>query len=122
MKKTVIMLIVLTMITGCAKRYDTATTIESKTTIKQDSAAPVSAEIPLVPMAGQVMKQNVGTGEIRQESAATTTRSLNGKKLIEVTFVKRNGSSSVLEVVETGERFVLKGDWGSAGDKFRIER
>lgn len=120
MKKTVIMLIVVATITGCAKRYDTATTIESKTTIKQDSAAPVSAEIPVVPMAGQVMKQNVGTGDVRHETV--TTRSLNGKKLIEVTFIKRNGSSSVLEVVETGERFALKGDWGSAGDKFKIER
>ena len=122
MKKFVWIVIVASLaLSGCAaKRFDTATTIKSETTITQDSAAPVSSEIPLVPMAGQTMKQNVGTANT--VSMAETGKSLNGKKLVEVTFVKRNGSFSVLEVVETGERFMLKGDWGSAGDKFRIER
>lgn len=124
MKKLIIVLAALLAVTGCAaKRYDSATKIKSETTITQDSAAPITSEMPVIPMAGQTMKQAVGEGQQTGKVVFLgDTRSLNGKNLVEVKFVRKDGSYSVLEVMQTGERFKLKGNWGEVGDQFKIER
>lgn len=124
MKRTIFIVAATLALTGCAaKRYDSATKIKSETTITQDSTAPIRFESPVIPMAGQNMKQSVGGEHLAGDGKLIEEgRSLNGKTLITVKFIRQDGSHSVLEVVETGERFKVKGRWGELGEVFKLER